>query len=65
MTPTSVKAFVKYFSTDVIAATYSLPKDLLAANDQLTVALFYRSGYLLHLSHMYVCVCMYVCMCGG
>ncbi len=42
MTPTSVKAFIKYFATDIIADTYSLPKDLLPANALLTEALFYR-----------------------
>lgn len=42
MTPTSIKAFVKYFANDVLGITYAVPKDLQEANFILTEALFYK-----------------------
>lgn len=42
VTPTSIKAFVRYFATDVVGVKYSIPKDFVNANIALTEALFYR-----------------------
>lgn len=42
VTPTSIKAFVRYFATDVVGVKYGIPKDCVNANIALTESLFYR-----------------------
>ncbi len=42
VTPTSIKAFVRYFATDVVGVKYGIPKDYVNANIALTESLFYR-----------------------
>lgn len=42
VTPGSIKAFIRYFATDIIGVQYTLPRDYMAANIALTEFLFFK-----------------------
>lgn len=42
VTPGSIKAFIRYFATDIIGVVYSIPRDFIQANIALTELLFFR-----------------------
>jgi hypothetical protein len=42
VTPASIKAFVRYFATEIIGPKYEIPKDCIDASVALTESLFFR-----------------------
>ncbi len=42
VTPASIKAFIRYFATDVVGSKYEVPKDYINAMIALTESLFYK-----------------------
>jgi hypothetical protein len=42
VTPASIKAFIRYFATEIIGIKYEIPKDCITAAVALTESLFYR-----------------------
>jgi hypothetical protein len=42
VTPASIKAFIRYFATEIIGIKYEIPKDCITAAIALTESLFYR-----------------------